>query len=79
MKSAISIPDKLFKQGEAFAKKAKMTRSALYSKALEDYLQKQSDEAIIAKLNEVYSKVDSRLDPDLAEHTRRMLLRTEWK
>jgi metal-responsive CopG/Arc/MetJ family transcriptional regulator len=79
MKSAISVPDRLFAKGEKLAKKLKISRSALYSKALEQYVQRMDDEQITAKFNEVYSKTDSHLDEVLLAHQRRMILENEWK
>ena len=38
MKTAISVPDDLFKLGETFAKRTARSRSGLYSEALREYL-----------------------------------------
>ena len=65
MKTAISIPQDVFENAEKYAAEIGMSRSRLYTKAIQDYLQRQSDEAITAKLNEVYGHEDSSLDPPL--------------
>ena len=66
MKTAISLPDKLFKQGESTARKLKVSRSQLYATALKEFLDRQKADAITEKLNEVYSREPSELDPAFA-------------
>lgn len=65
MKTAISIPQDVFENAEKYAAETGMSRSRFYTKAIQDYLQRQSDEAITVKLNEVYAREDSSLDPPL--------------
>ncbi|MBW0436034.1 MULTISPECIES: hypothetical protein [Leptospira] len=55
MKTAISIPDELFKTAEKTAKKLGIPRSQLFAKALEEFIQSHSKESITEKLNKVYS------------------------
>jgi metal-responsive CopG/Arc/MetJ family transcriptional regulator len=74
MKTAVSVPDELFRQGEATAKKLRMSRSKLYATALAQYLERKRSKSITERLNEVYSKHDSKMDPAL----QRMMLET-WK
>ena len=63
MKTAISIPDPVFRAGERFAKKSGVTRSALYAKALREFLERQRDDEVTARLDDVYASEDSSLDP----------------
>ncbi|MEA1912100.1 MAG: ChpI protein [Spirochaetota bacterium] len=56
MKTAISIPDNIFIAAEKTAKKLKIARSKLYTKALEEYLSKHNNQNVLEKLNSVYSK-----------------------
>ena len=65
MKTAVSVPDELFRKAEAAAKKLRMSRSKLYATALSEFLDRKPSESITARLNEVYSKHDSKLDPVL--------------
>jgi hypothetical protein len=51
MKTAVSIPDDLFKAAEALAKEKGLSRSQFYAKSLKAALNAE----ITAKLNEVYS------------------------
>jgi len=42
MKTAISLPDSTFKEAEALAQQLGLSRSELYTKALQAYLKKYS-------------------------------------
>jgi len=68
MKTAISIPDPVFKSAEQLASRLRVSRSALYSKALEAFLEEHRDELVTSRLNEVYgaSEGASVMDSDLA-------------
>jgi len=54
MKTAISLPDKVFFEAEVTAQDLGISRSALYLNALTEYLKKYSRKNITEKLNEVY-------------------------
>jgi metal-responsive CopG/Arc/MetJ family transcriptional regulator len=56
MKTAISLPDRLFFESEETAKNLGVSRSTLYRNALLDYLEKNNRKNITNKLNEVYSE-----------------------
>lgn len=55
MKTAISIPDELFKSAEKTAKKLGIPRSQLFAKALEEFIRSHNKESVTEKLNKVYS------------------------
>lgn len=78
MKTAISVPNDVFERIERYAKKKKMSRSQLFSKAAEEYLDKREKEDITASLNEVYSKEDSSVDPVLFKMAMLSLPKEEW-
>jgi len=65
MKTAISIPDKVFESAEKLAGRLGKSRSQLYTQAINDYLKHHRDDAVTKKLNEVYADTDSALDPEL--------------
>ncbi|MGJ5674825.1 MAG: CopG family ribbon-helix-helix protein [Nostochopsis sp.] len=67
MKTAISIPDPLFKAGEQFAKRLGLSRSELYAVALQEYLRSHQEDHVTDKLNAVYDDEDSSLDPFFVE------------
>ena len=78
MKTAISIPDELFEAAEAAARRLGMSRSRLYSEAIAAYLKDHGSERITDRLNEVYTRVDSRLDPALARVQSAAVCRGDW-
>ena len=66
MKTAISIPDPLFRAAERAAKRQKVSRSRLYAKALQEYLERRRSKEITKALNKIYGTEPSELDPVLA-------------
>ena len=63
MKTAVSIPDQVFKRAERLAKRLGLSRSALYGKALADYVAKRSPAAVTAALNALVDSGDLAVDP----------------
>ena len=55
MKTAISLPDRIYFEAEETAQNLGISRSALYLNALSEYLKKNSRKNITQKLNEVYN------------------------
>ena len=78
MKTAISIKDNVFQEAEKFAKKAKVSRSQLYSDALEEYLAKRSEADLIARINAVCEEVDTSLDPAIRSYQSRAINKAKW-
>ena len=78
MKTAISIPDDVFSRAEKFADRRKMTRSALFTVAVDEYIQHHRDDDVTEKLNEVYANEDSSLDPVFARLQSLSLPREDW-
>lgn len=66
MKTAISIPDNVFLAAEETAKRLKIPRSQLYTKAVEEYIRHHKDEYVTEKLNKIYSK-EKEDDSDLLD------------
>jgi hypothetical protein len=79
MKTAISLPDPIFKAGERHASRFRLSRSELYASALKEYLARHSDEAVTETLNRVYSAEPSKLDPALRALQLRTLAAESWK
>ena len=67
MKVAISIPDSVFKAGDALARKRKISRSQLYAEAVAAYLGAHGADAIRERLDAVYATQDSSVDPGLVQ------------
>jgi metal-responsive CopG/Arc/MetJ family transcriptional regulator len=78
MKTAISLPDSVFTEAEALAQQLGISRSELYSKALQSYLCKYNRQQILSQLNKVYSDESSDLDPLIATMQFMSLPREEW-
>ncbi|KPV44702.1 hypothetical protein SE17_44185 [Kouleothrix aurantiaca] len=71
MKTAISLPDPLFHEAEQFAQARGLSRSELYARALELYLQAHRQQDITEALNHLYSDEPSTLDPAFVPHKQR--------
>lgn len=79
MKTAISIPDPIFREGEKMAARRRVSRSELYVTALKEYLHRHRDDSVTAALNEVYGRTPSALDPGLAALQALSLPSDSWK
>ena len=78
MKTAISIPNDVFERIENYAKRKKKSRSQIFSKAAEEYLNKRETEEITANLNKVYAEEDSSVDPVLLKMALHSLPKEDW-
>lgn len=78
MKTAVSIPDELFRKAEKEARRRKISRSALITRALSSYLEPQDSE-LTRRINEFCRENDTRMDPGLAAMQARALRSdNEW-
>jgi metal-responsive CopG/Arc/MetJ family transcriptional regulator len=78
MKTAISLPDSVFAEAEALSQQLGLSRSELYTRALQAYLKKYNRHQILHKLNQVYLQDSSELDPMLAKMQFMSLPREDW-
>jgi metal-responsive CopG/Arc/MetJ family transcriptional regulator len=78
MKTAISIPDNVYKLAEKTAKKFGVSRSGLYVIALEEYLARHDHSRIAEALDAVYGEIDSSLDPKFHAAQIRSIDKDEW-
>jgi predicted transcriptional regulator len=80
MKTAISLPDPLFRSAERLAKRLKVSRSALYATAVAAYVGQHDRQSVTARLNEVYGEggEDSTLDPVVAALQWHSLPKDDW-
>ena len=76
MKTAISIDDKIFVQAELAAKELGMTRSSLYSQAIQEFIKTHMPNAITEKYNEVYANIQS--DTEMNKVAYDLLSKVEW-
>jgi Arc/MetJ-type ribon-helix-helix transcriptional regulator len=79
MKTAISIPDALFKEAQAAAKELGISRSKLIRIALEAFLDRRRGEEVTRRLNESYAKRPGKIDPFLQNLALEAMKRVEWK
>ena len=77
MKTAISVPDRVFRSAEQLAARLGLSRSELYSRALAALVDKHQDDVITSRLNEIYGpdRENSSLDTELALLQHRPLAR----
>ena len=78
MKTAISIPDAVFREAERYARRAGKTRSQLYSDALRQYLLRHAPDAVTEGMNAVCAQIDQESDPFVRAASRRLLKREKW-
>ena len=71
VKTAISVPDALFHEADRFAERRAMSRSELYTQAVEAYL--RQEERVTEELNAIFDAEDDGLDPLLQELQHRTL------
>lgn len=78
MKTAISIPDKLFREADQYAKSHGFSRSELFAKAVAQYLEVYPSDLITKQLNEVYSSEPVELNEVLSSMQFSSLEKEEW-
>jgi hypothetical protein len=80
MKTAISLPDPLFEAADRLARRLGKSRSQLYAEALRAYLDKNCDQDITARLNEIYGAEPElgELDPVLDALQLEVLRKEQW-
>jgi metal-responsive CopG/Arc/MetJ family transcriptional regulator len=67
MKTAVSIPDPVFRSADELAARLRISRSELYSRALAAMIDQHRESLITERLNSVYGREpDSKLDPGVA-------------
>jgi metal-responsive CopG/Arc/MetJ family transcriptional regulator len=65
MKTAISLPDKLFHEADQFAQRAGVSRSELYATAITEYLARRNEAVVTARLDAVYGSLEAASRPEL--------------
>ncbi len=78
MKTAISVPNDVFKLSEKLAKKLKVSRSAIFAMGVKKLAEEHDEEEIIAQINRVCEKVDTSLDPAVRQYQNRILQKEKW-
>jgi metal-responsive CopG/Arc/MetJ family transcriptional regulator len=78
MKVAVSLPDDLFLQAEAAARRLQISRSQLYAKAIAEFLERQQNNEITDRLNDVYSRCPAKVESALHHVQLKSLERNAW-
>ena len=78
MKTAVSVPNEVFERGERLAKRLKMSRSELYSRALREYLARHAPDEVTAALDTVCEDLDAVAEEFTREAGRRVLESSDW-
>jgi metal-responsive CopG/Arc/MetJ family transcriptional regulator len=78
MKTAISIPDKIYRDAERLSRRLKKSRSQVYTEAVTEYIARHDPEAVTDAMNKVCEAVDTRPDPGISRAARRVLEAVEW-
>jgi metal-responsive CopG/Arc/MetJ family transcriptional regulator len=78
MKTAISIPDKVYAEAERLSRRLKKSRSQVYSEAVAEYLARHDPDAVTDAMNRLCDELDTRPDPAISTAARRRLEAIEW-
>lgn len=79
MKTAVSLPDRVYREAEGYAKRTKKSRSQLYAEALAEYLARHAPDEVTEAMNVVVDELgDAAADPFVQQAGRRMLRSVEW-
>ena len=78
MKTAISLPDKLFASTDALAKRFGVSRSQLIATALAEFVAKHRGRDVTRRLDAVYAREASALDPATLRLQSRSVATDPW-
>ena len=78
MKTAISVPDKVFEAADRTAKKLGVSRSELYSTAVYEYIERHRVEDVTSRLNDLYASEGSELEENLGRMQGQSMKKEDW-
>src|SRR5262245_5744997 len=78
MKTAVSLPDDVFREAERQARRTRKSRSQLYAEALSEYLARHAPDEVTEAMNSVVAQLKEPIDPFVSAAARRVLERSEW-
>ena len=78
MKTAVSVPDLVFREAERYAQKTGKSRSQVYSDALRQYLLQHAPDAVTDSMNDACAKAQEPDDGFMRLAARRILRRESW-
>jgi metal-responsive CopG/Arc/MetJ family transcriptional regulator len=78
MKTAVSIPDDLFRRADELARKLGKSRSQVYREALTEYVLRREPHSVTRALDDVVDELGGEPDPWVAATGRTVLEQSEW-
>ena len=79
MKTAVSLPDEVYRGAERLAKRTRRSRSQLYAEALAEYLARHAPDEVTEDMNAVIDQLGTAAGyPFVAVSARRILQSTDW-
>jgi metal-responsive CopG/Arc/MetJ family transcriptional regulator len=78
MKTAISLPEAVFRDAERLARRLNKSRSELYREAVAEYVARHEPEAITEAMDAVAREVETAPDAFASAAALRVLERSEW-
>ncbi len=78
MKTAVSIPDDVYRRVDRLARRTRRSRSRLFSDALGEYLARHENDEITEAMNAAVAEVGQTGDPFVSAAASRILGRTDW-
>ena len=78
MKTAVSIPDEVFEQADQLARRMGTSRSALYARALVEFVARHDTDRVTDLMNRTLDDAGIADDEFAAAAAQRTLQKTEW-
>jgi metal-responsive CopG/Arc/MetJ family transcriptional regulator len=78
MKTAISLPDDVFKEAENYARRSRKSRSQLYAEALSEYLARHAPDEVTERMNSVCDRIGTEQESFISEAARRIMAKESW-
>jgi len=78
MKTAISLPESVFREAERFARRVRKTRSKLYAEAIAEYLARHAPNDITESMNEVCDRIGVPAEEFQDRAARQILSEEKW-
>ena len=78
MKTAISLPERIFREAERFARRVRKSRSRLYAEAIAEYLARHAPNSVTESMNQVCDRLGIVADPFQTRAARKLLGKESW-
>jgi metal-responsive CopG/Arc/MetJ family transcriptional regulator len=78
MKTAVSIPDDVFEKAERLARRARRSRSEVFSAALREYVARHAPDEVTEAMDRVCAALHGEPDAFIRTAGHRALEKTEW-